>query len=282
MPRVSICRNDPINNTDPLGLAWEDQYEWHHELGQKVFAGDGAFIGEALDLRLAPDVDIDSQEYGRIMRAPPHRGEGGPHIDYDKELRKKVKVFSERNPSIRVLTKKHLQEILDSLDPEFKAYNNQGVRSLVSRAQWKTAVEKRLKSRIIQVKFSTGESVRQPIKRGRLWGAVKGAGSLLRRSASLASMLLVPLQVIYEEGSALEYREALILQHQVRGEDDSTIQQRLRTRERLETYGTPAVGPTLFANPFYDESMELYLNSIPEDEIGPTELPGEGRGSIQG
>jgi len=65
----------------------------------------------------------------------------------------------------------------------------------------------------------------------------------------------------------------LILQSKYRGEDDADIEKRLKVREELEIRGRPAIGPSMFGNPLFDPLSEKLLELIPDDEIGPEELP---------
>jgi len=252
-------------------LAWEDEYSWHHEYGDAVFSKEGAFIGD-VDLKLATDVDVDSPEHGRIMRNAPHGGEGGPHIEYDKELRKRVKQFAEANPKIKILKEEHMKEIMESLAPEFKAYNEQGIRAKISYSQWKHKVSKSLNNRYMKIVLQSRKMVRQPIKKGKLWRVVSGCGRVLNRCASV---VMVPLSTGASQERAEEYREALELRHAIRGEDEKTIQERVRVRLQLELYGTPDA--QLFANPYFIDEVYEYLKTIPDDEIGPlpSELPEE-------
>jgi len=276
MATLTFCGGDPVNCVDPTGLAWEDVYEWHHMLGQRVFSGTKgkeAYIKE-LGLELAPDVDIHDKKWGRVMRAGPHHGEGQPHNLYDSELKSRVQEFNAKNPKIKQLTEKHLNSILDSIKPEFKKYNQQGLPAKLTYAEWRNVTVKRLKNRFLLLRLKNGTTVRQPVKKGQTFSKIRqGLGSVLRGVTRTANIVIAPLMLAIEEVDAAEYREALILQSKYRGEDDADIEKRLKVREELEIRGRPAIGPSMFGNPLFDPLSEKLLELIPDDEIGPEELP---------
>jgi hypothetical protein len=262
-----FCNNNPLIYTDPLGLEWSMAWHWHHVLTKEVFVGTKAapsYISE-LGLTLAEGIDVDAPEYGRLLRGKEHIGKGGVHASgYNYELKQKLLEFRRTNPKVRILQNNHIAEILDSVDPKFKKFNEIGQKTYVSYSVWDKAKHKLLANRFARERI---RGLRSGAATGKGKAQKGRAGGKLRSFVGPLGLLSQGAGLLADELEAREYREALILQHTVRGDSMERIEKMLEVRRTLEIQSIefdPVMG---LPNPNYDPSVERYLHSIPEDRI---------------
>jgi hypothetical protein len=166
--------NSPSNRRDFSGLDWEWQWEWHHLLPQKIFG----------DMNI-PGIDINSEEYGYMLRGIDHRGEGvGVHqLGWDKSW--KDWLATQANDEVEVtkeLVDKRLKEMLTEFDLPNKGFQAKYSYKLREEA-YKAAYEmwkagRPIASKALSKSFVTARETLEGVsyKASKIKVPVKGAG----------------------------------------------------------------------------------------------------------
>jgi len=250
-------------------------------LSLEVFVGTGGkepFI-KSLGLSLSSEVNVNSAKYGRILRGSQHLGEGGIHPEgYNQELKRVLTRFRETNPDIKILTERHMDEILEQLPERFKKFNRLGKKPWIDYSTWKNALGKLKLNSLVRARILVNQTVGRALKgagRSRVssakggLGAMKGLSRTLRSASGPVLKVLSAASLVQDQLNAQEYAEALKLQYMVRGYSEQQVEELMILRRWIDYRASKSVDLLGLPNLDYDPYWEEYLDRIPDDEIIP-------------